>query len=224
MINLPVTTALSDYNTFAKDRDVIKSREAFAIFTESKNGGGYWSGDLTYMKPGEGYMLYRHGEADVSFKYPYYEPGSTIFGMGELQAKAATFMEYPTTMSLAASVTGIDTEDGDQLIAMTDMGEVCGTATLIDSVYYMSICNEAKAAITFAIERDGEIIATATTAMQYEDNAVSGSPSEPTEIDFTRCNPVKLNDDWYSIDGRKLDGRPAKAGIYIHNGSKVVIE
>lgn len=224
MINLPVTTALSDYNTFAKDRDVIKSREAFAIFTESKNGGGYWSGDLTYMKPGEGYMLYRHGEADVSFKYPYYEPGSTIFGMGELQAKAATFMEYPTTMSLAASVTGIDTEDGDQLIAMTDMGEVCGTATLIDSVYYMSICNEAKAAITFAIERDGEVIATATTAMQYEANAVSGSPSEPTEIDFTRCNPVKLNDDWYSIDGRKLDGRPAKAGIYIHNGSKVVIE
>ena len=48
MINLPVSTALTDYSTMASDRDVIKNRESFAIFTKSKNGGGYWSGDLAY--------------------------------------------------------------------------------------------------------------------------------------------------------------------------------
>ncbi len=224
MINLPVSTALTDYSTMASDRDVIKNRESFAIFTKSKNGGGYWSGDLAYMKPGEGYMLYRNDAEEVSFKYPYYEPGSTIFGSAVAEAKPAFFMEYPTTMSLAACVAGIDTEEGDQLVAMTDMGDICGTATLIDSVYYMSISSNAKAALTFAIEREGEIIATAPAAMQFEANTVSGNPSEPTQIDFTRCEPVKVNDAWFTIDGRKLNGRPTKTGVYIHNNEKVVIE
>jgi hypothetical protein len=32
------------------------------------------------------------------------------------------------------------------------------------------------------------------------------------------------NDDWYSLDGRKLDGKPTARGIYINNGKKVVIK
>ena len=29
------------------------------------------------------------------------------------------------------------------------------------------------------------------------------------------------SDDWYTIDGRKLQGEPKKNGIYVHNGKKV---
>ena len=32
------------------------------------------------------------------------------------------------------------------------------------------------------------------------------------------------NDDWYSLDGRKLDGKPTARGIYINNGKKFVIK
>ncbi len=32
------------------------------------------------------------------------------------------------------------------------------------------------------------------------------------------------NDDWYSLDGRKLDGKPTARGIYINNGKKVIIK
>ena len=28
---------------------------------------------------------------------------------------------------------------------------------------------------------------------------------------------------WYSLDGRRLSGKPTKKGLYIHNGRKVVI-
>lgn len=28
---------------------------------------------------------------------------------------------------------------------------------------------------------------------------------------------------WYTLDGRKLDGKPTKKGLYIHNGNKLVI-
>ena len=32
------------------------------------------------------------------------------------------------------------------------------------------------------------------------------------------------NDDWYSLDGRRLSGKPTAHGIYINNGKKVVIK
>ena len=32
------------------------------------------------------------------------------------------------------------------------------------------------------------------------------------------------NEDWYSLDGRKLDSRPTERGIYIHNGRKVIMK
>jgi hypothetical protein len=31
------------------------------------------------------------------------------------------------------------------------------------------------------------------------------------------------SDEWYTIDGRKLNGKPAKRGMYIHNGKKGVV-
>ena len=36
---------------------------------------------------------------------------------------------------------------------------------------------------------------------------------------------LEVNDDsWYSLDGRKLGGKPTKSGLYIHNGKKVAIK
>jgi hypothetical protein len=32
------------------------------------------------------------------------------------------------------------------------------------------------------------------------------------------------SDAWYSLDGRKLDGKPTTKGLYIHEGNKVVIK
>ena len=34
----------------------------------------------------------------------------------------------------------------------------------------------------------------------------------------------KMSDVWYTLDGRKLDGKPTQKGIYIYNGKKVVIK
>ena len=39
---------------------------------------------------------------------------------------------------------------------------------------------------------------------------------------------INVNDEmrnaWFTLDGRKLDGKPTKKGMYIHKGSKVVIK
>jgi hypothetical protein len=44
------------------------------------------------------------------------------------------------------------------------------------------------------------------------------------EID-TKTGEVFFDSEaWYTIDGIRLDGKPAKSGMYINNGKKVMIE
>ena len=38
-----------------------------------------------------------------------------------------------------------------------------------------------------------------------------------------RSKGLGQRDGWYTIDGRKLNGKPAKKGIYINNGNKVIL-
>ena len=44
---------------------------------------------------------------------------------------------------------------------------------------------------------------------------------QPTGI--VDAQQVSDNDEWYSVDGQKLNQRPTKRGLYIHNGQKVVV-
>ena len=40
----------------------------------------------------------------------------------------------------------------------------------------------------------------------------------------TRTGEVTFGEEWYSLDGRKLDGKPTKKGLYINKGKTVVIK
>ena len=40
----------------------------------------------------------------------------------------------------------------------------------------------------------------------------------------TRTGEVTFGDEWYSLDGLRLDGQPTKKGLYINKGNKVVIK
>jgi hypothetical protein len=44
--------------------------------------------------------------------------------------------------------------------------------------------------------------------------------------DATRLNGNEqlLNNNWYTLDGRKLQGKPTTKGVYINNGRSVVIK
>ena len=35
---------------------------------------------------------------------------------------------------------------------------------------------------------------------------------------------VNGSDTWYSLDGRKLSGKPSVKGVYVNNGRKVIIK
>ena len=229
MINLPVETALSDYYDKAEPGDIIKSRDEFAYFTMNA-GVGRWRGNLQYLKPGEGYMMQRKGEGDVTFRYPFYEPGSTFIDLWS--TTGAVIYRQPAvhagTMSLSAIVVDIETSDGDLLVAYAD-GEVVGRATVSKhdeadeaEPLYMSISTEEKRHIWFSLERDGQVVAHTPEVMTFKTNDVIGTPDEPTAIHFTQSDGQTGL--WYTAGGLLLPGKPSAKGVYIYNGKKVIIK
>ena len=223
--NLSVETALSDYYDNAEDGDVIKSHTEFAYFTKTGNTGR-WRGSLQYMKPGEGYMMLRKAAEDAKFIYPFYEPGSNFTDFSA-QAGSRAAALAPMTMTVSAVVEGYEIEEGDRLVAYSN-GEMVGEATVAgseetaDHTLYLSIASNKQEGIWFAIERDGEFVASTGEQMTFTPNAVIGSPEKPIAINFVRTDYE--NGKWYTVGGIQLQNKPTRKGLYIYNGKKVVIK
>jgi hypothetical protein len=91
------------------------------------------------------------------------------------------------------------------------------------SLFYLSIAGDVEAPLSFAIERNGEIIATTGEMMTYEANGISGSPAQPTQISFVKTDKLPQQG-WYTLDGIKLPTAPKRSGVYLYNGKKQVIQ
>ena len=218
MLNLTVQTALTDYNNKAKDGDVIKSHDEYAIYTVT-NGVGQWKGSLKYMKPGEGYMLYRTDANETQFTYPFYEPTSTFL---DEVVSTPVRTQSRATMSLTARARGIEPQAGDRLMAYAG-SEPCGEVSADDEgIFYLSVAGDEDTPIWFALEREGDIIATTSEVMTYQANAIIGKPELPTAIDFTTVQAVA--DGWYTLTGIRLGSKPKQPGVYIHQGKKIMIK
>ena len=225
MLNLPIATALADYYDEAEDGDVVKNRTEFAMFTVGANGTKGWKGNLRYMKPGDGYLLYRKNATTTTFTYPFYEPNSTfIEGSAELSREVLYDQaDYANTMVLTATVAGVDTEVGDKLLALNG-AEILGEGIVTeDGPVYVSIAGDKKQPVSFAIQRDGEIVATTGDVLVFEADAVSGTPNEPTVISFVHADRLP-QEGWYTLQGTKLQQAPVQSGVYIYNGKKQVIK
>ena len=52
----------------------------------------------------------------------------------------------------------------------------------------------------------------------------NGGPYKPYAIEIDQTTKDFEAGNWYTLDGRRLNGKPTKKGIYIVNGRKVVIK
>ena len=242
--NLTVETALSDYYDQAEQGDVIKSHTEFAYFTKSGNTGR-WRGSLQYLKPGEGYMMLRKGDGAATFTYPFYALESNFSESWNAPARRSTTetqnpaTQWRNTMSVSAIVEGFELEEGDRLVAYTN-GELSGAASVLSGEVsgktadnseplYLTIGGDKQADIWFAIERDGDIVATSGKMMTFHANDVVGTPDEPFAISFDATGiRFALGDyeegKWYTTSGIQLSTKPTRPGVYLLNGNKVVIK
>ncbi len=236
MVNLPINEALEDLNLKASDGDIIKSQDEFATFAASVGG---WRGNLQYMKPGKGYMLYHHvtnehPETEIKFVYPF---KSTAAIAAAAKERDNTFEDdneplwtntRSTTMNLIARTEGIQAQEGDLLCAYAE-GELCGIAKAMDmdgeETFFLSVGGEEKKALTFTLERDGTVLGAATrSGIIYQADTLEGTTDVPRVIDFSSTAAYE-DGIWYTLTGIRIgERRPATPGAYIFNGQKVMIK
>jgi hypothetical protein len=195
--NINIKEALADYA--ATDDDVIKSQTGFAMY-DSRNG---WVGTLTYLEPGKGYMLYRKASNDVSFVYPtitgILTGYSRLMNINTLQAPVENNFLYAENMTMVA-VTDENTHllPGDKLLAY--MGnELRGQAGSVNNpvtgkpTLFINIAGNTTQQLHFAIERNGQVIATAQNPVAYTANGYAGTIVNPYVLKFS--NMVTTEED-----------------------------
>ena len=173
-------------------------------------------------------MLYRKKAGETTFYYPFYEANATFFEESSVK-RVSQADSYSSNMSLIAVAEGVELQEGDKLIAYA-RNEMVGEAPLITEEddedtqrFYMTIAGDQNVPLSFAIEREGDIIATTRELMTYEKDAIKGSYSEPTAISFVEADQLPQQG-WYTLQGIRLPKAPTERGVYIYNGRKQLIK
>ncbi|MBQ6192484.1 MAG: hypothetical protein IJK51_09320 [Bacteroidaceae bacterium] len=220
-LNLPISQAMSVYSAEASEGDVLKSQDDFAILSRDASGNLVWKGTLRYLEAGKGYMLKRTAKTDATFYYPCYYSESRYSGARMAPRRTALFENNgATSMNIVASVSGVELQAGDQLVAFNGTSRVGVAETGEDGLFYLNVAqpDDEPHRLTFCLERDGQVVSITGSDHCYTADAVIGSPEQPTDISFTSATYDYSDGHWYTLDGMRLPGKPKRPGLYIHNG------
>jgi hypothetical protein len=179
-VNTTVKEGLAGYD--ARKGDIIKSQNAFAIYSQNE-----WIGDLAYMEANKGYMLYRTATDNVDFYYP-----STGGSLGNLRIaaigneKAYINRRFAENMSLIA--TSPDLQPGDSILAYIN-GELRGignyrSGTTVPLSFMTIVGEENGTYIRFELQRDGKTAGYADNGLSFTVDGVKGTPNEPIVLRF----------------------------------------
>ena len=223
-VNLPVGQALNDYADQATEGDIIKSQEGFAVASRTSSGL-VWKGTLQFMETGKGYMLKRQNEGIARFFYPWYYSDNRYDGSFN-HAQHLPEVTTVNTMNIVASVSGVEIEPDDKLVIYSGADRMTEAQADDEQLFYLNIgCDEKlEQSLTFIIERDGKVLATTDSHINYEPNQLLGTPNQPTEINFVPLSDMPNDGKWYTISGMQLSRKPSASGLYIHNGQVITVK
>lgn len=180
--NFTLKEALAGYD--AKEDDIVKSQTQMAMYS----GNLGWIGSLTYMENGKGYMLQRQSQDDALLQYP----SKTSVGRKAKAVKSAdeatAYFPYSANMTAVVEVEGVELQQGDRLVSYV-AGEPRGYAEAIAlpdgrTVFMLTIGGDKPEAVDVTVERDGNVVAKAPSAIGYAANSNVGTVSEPMHISF----------------------------------------
>jgi hypothetical protein len=168
----PITEALADYYDDASAGDLLKAHNRFAVFSANKQ----WIGDLTALRPGEGYLFRRMGTGAVKVSfydrtpdnaprrtYTPSEKGTGDVLTGDVVANASTNMtmiatiEWPMAngQQLTANSQRLMAYIGDELVGVAQpftLSEKGQGDVLTGDVYFLTISSDASGTIRFTTE------------------------------------------------------------------------
>ncbi len=221
----PVTEALADYYGDATPGDMLKSHDRFAYFSENKK----WEGDLTAMRPGEGYFFRRMAPDSVKIRF-FDQPNSNAPKREALNAagnkrealnafsnpKAATNMTMIAIINAEGNKRFEEALNGEALhvYVADELAAVAMPLTIGEETYYfLTIQSDQVGELRF--ELDGQSLTPEDGTMRYNSNAHAGSLKAPVMLRPTDGTGVyKLiendhvviirNNEKYDVTGKKL--------------------
>lgn len=190
--NLPLSEAMADYLSNAKAGDVVKSKDRFAVFSASSK----WEGNLTYMEPGQGYLLYRKGEP-CTFTYYNYSTSQPRNIRAKTPEPTLLFTNRASSnMSLIATLADWQGETDNLILSAYAGNRLVGQVEVhpTDSLplFFLTIGSEQPASIRFVLEQDGKTVAQSAPMLNYEANGIVGSLEKPYPISFSRHSVIAL--------------------------------
>ncbi len=214
----PITEALADYYDDASAGDLLKAHNRFAVFSANKQ----WIGDLTALRPGEGYLFRRMGTGavNVSFydrtpdnaprrTYTPSEKGTGDVLTGDVVANASTNMtmiatiEWPMAngQQLTANSQRLMAYIGDDLVGVAQpftLPEKGQGDVLTGDVYFLTISSDASGTIRFTTEDGTPLYAYSLPSergaggVSYQPNAHHGSLEAPIILKPGDNRPYKV--------------------------------
>lgn len=170
------------------DGDIIKSQTQFAIF-DPLNG---WSGSLTTLKGGKGYML--KAALAQTFTYPNYLNRAPILGDNSVNFERDQVVENFATFS--GNMNGIIQlpEGYNELYIYDSLGNIKGfayTQSIDDrSLAFVTIYGETTEKLKFFVS-DGKEMQPTTRDFEFKNNGVMGTLKEPIVLELFE-NGIKL--------------------------------
>ena len=214
----PITEALADYYGSAKPGDLLKSHDRFAYFSENKK----WEGDLTAMRPGEGYFFRRVAPEDVKIRFFNTPDSPNNLNTRKTPNIQSTFSnpKAATNMTMIARLenSSLGAPDVRPEIRVFINDELAAVATplVIDNevLYFLTIQSDQVGELRF--ELDGQSLTPEEGTIRYTANAHAGSLKAPVMLRPTDGTGVyKLiendhvviirNNEKYDVTGKKME-------------------
>ena len=193
--NITTMEALAGY--IASPNDLLKAQNAFSVYDPVVG----WIGDLMYLEPGKGYMLYRSLNTNTVFTYPANQTNAMLSrkqNIGEAQQARIEPGKYSETMNVIANVdykAGLISGDwilgycGAELVSANQLGT---NISIQKPLIFVNLSAAKESLIHFELERDAKIIAKSTDVIQFVGNNVIGSLKSPYSLNFN-SNTTAIN-------------------------------
>ncbi|MCK9561260.1 MAG: T9SS type A sorting domain-containing protein [Bacteroidales bacterium] len=194
--NLSTLNALAGYN--ATHGDIIKSQTSFAVFYKNN-----WVGDLTFLEPGKGYMLYSNTSEPRELLYPDYSMLLKSEYIKSTYNNSINYQKYATNMNIVAQFASAEYNDTVYAVVKNEkrgVNSFIGNFSGTDVQFYTISGNDDNSVIEFYTLKNG-VATYANTRIPYVSNAALGTIDNPILIDFNDkielCNvyPIPCNDE-----------------------------
>lgn len=214
-----------------QEGDQVKNQTSFSIYTNNE-----WIGTLTAMVPGEGYLYNSTASAAKTFKYPKPEvsgkKNAPAHKTHESHEPYEAYESYEDNMTMIAVVM-----NGDELVENAEVSVYAGTElrgqsteAVKDGKHFLTIGGKSGEddVLTFVVTT-GESTYYLNQTELFHANAMMGSMAQPYVLQLggtTGVNAIEYApvDNYYDLQGRKVENAHMRKGVYINQSKKVVVK